>query len=75
MNAPGMANTTSRSTSELEVTAVRVRARIRRTVEDIIDTGQDLATVKDSMSFGEFTKWLDREFSMTDRTRLADSHF
>ena len=68
MNAPVITTTTSLSTKEMEVIADRIRALIRRTVEDIIETGRDLATVKDSMGFGEFTKWLDREFSMTDRT-------
>ncbi len=68
MNAPVITTTTSLSTKEMEEIADRIRARIRRTVEDIIETGRDLATVKDSMGFGEFTKWLDREFSMTDRT-------
>ena len=69
MNAPVITTTTtSLSTKEMEEIADRIRARIRRTVEDIIETGRDLATVKDSMEFGEFTKWLDLEFSMTDRT-------
>ena len=68
MNAPVITTTTSLSTKEMEEIADRIRARIRRTVEDIIETGRDLATVKDSMGFGEFTKWLDLEFSMTDRT-------
>ncbi len=68
MNAPVITTTKPLSTKEMEEIADRIRARIRRTVEDIIETGRDLATVKDSMGFGEFTKWLDREFSMTDRT-------
>ena len=68
MNAPVITTTTSLRRKEMEEIADRIRARIRRTVEDIIETGRDLATVKDSMGFGEFTKWLDREFSMTDRT-------
>jgi hypothetical protein len=68
MNAPVITTTKPLSTKEMEEIADRIRARIRRTVEDIIESGRDLATVKDSMEFGEFTKWLDREFSMTDRT-------
>ncbi len=68
MNAPVITTTKPFSTKEMEEIADRIRARIRRTVEDIIETGRDLATVKDSMGFGEFTKWLDLEFSMTDRT-------
>ena len=55
MNAPVITTTTSLSTNELEVIADRIRARIRRTVEDIIETGRDLIRVKAGLDHGEFT--------------------
>ena len=48
--------------------AERIRARIRRTVADIIETGRDLAQVKAALDHGEFGEWIDHEFSMTMRT-------
>ncbi len=48
--------------------AERIRARIRRTVADIIDTGLDLAQVKSAVDHGQFTDWIEREFSMSMRT-------
>ncbi len=46
----------------------RIRARIRRTVADIIDNGQDLAQVKAALDHGQFSEWIEREFSMSIRT-------
>ena len=68
MNAPVITTTTSLSTNELEVIADRIRARIRRTVEDIIETGRDLIRVKAGLDHGEFTSWIEHEFGMTNRT-------
>ncbi len=56
------------STNELTEIAKRIRARIRRTAEDIIAVGQDLITVKAQLGHGRFLEWIDREFGMTDRT-------
>ena len=48
--------------------ADRIRTRIRRTVTDIIDTGQDLAQVKTTLDHGQFSEWIEREFSMSMRS-------
>jgi hypothetical protein len=42
MNAPVITTTKPLSTKEMEEIADRIRARIRRTVEDIIESGRDL---------------------------------
>lgn len=48
--------------------AVRIRDRMKRTVEDIIAIGQDLITVKEKLPHGAFLPWIDAEFGMADRT-------
>ena len=68
MNAPVTLEAKPLDTNELEEIADRIRARIRRTVEDIIATGRDLAMVKAKLAHGEFGKWIEREFSMTMRS-------
>ena len=55
-------------TDEFTIIANRIRARIRRTTVDIIETGNDLIAVKSRLDHGEFIVWIDREFQMTDRT-------
>lgn len=47
--------------------AVRIRDRMKRTVEDIIAIGQDLIAVKDRLGHGRFLPWIEAEFGMTDR--------
>lgn len=53
------------SKAKLAEIADRIRAR---TAQAVIDNGRDLTLVKQSMDHGEFTKWIDTEFSMTART-------
>ncbi len=54
--------------TDLRDIADRIRARLRRTTEDILATGNDLIAVKGRLDHGEFLKWLAAEFSWTDRT-------
>ena len=68
MNAPVITTTKPLSTKEMEEIAKRIRARIRRTVEDIIETGRDLTRVKAALDHGEFGEWINREFFMTMRS-------
>ncbi len=56
MNAPIITAIKPLGTKEMEVIGERIRARIRRTVEDIIETGRDLAAVKATLDHGEFGK-------------------
>ncbi|ABK43742.1 hypothetical protein Mmc1_1231 [Magnetococcus marinus MC-1] len=50
--------------------AERIRLRMRRTAEDIIAIGQDLARVKRAIPHGSFGPWIQAEFEMTERTAL-----
>lgn len=59
---------TSEKAKELRPIADRIRARIRRSTEDIFAIGEDLLAVKKLLSHGRFTKWIEAEFDMTDRT-------
>ncbi|MCZ7488209.1 DUF3102 domain-containing protein [Rhizobium rhizogenes] len=48
--------------------AVRIRLRMSRTVEDIIEIGRDLIAVKKSVGHGKFTRWIEAEFGMSENT-------
>ncbi len=52
---------------ELQAIAERIRARIRRTTEDIIKTGHDLIQVKAGLEHGQFHEWVETKCGMTDR--------
>ena len=68
MTATEVTTTKPLSTDELTKIADVIRARIRRTVDDIIATGQDLTTVKDQLEHGEFLDWIKSEFQRSPRT-------
>ena len=65
---PARAGRPTLAKAELQEIAEGIRVRIRRTVADIIETGRDLARVKAALDHGEFTDWIEREFSMSIRT-------
>lgn len=44
--------------------AVRIRLRMSRTVEDIIEIGRDLNAVKNDLGHGKFLRWIEAEFGM-----------
>jgi hypothetical protein len=46
----------------------RIRDRVRRTIEDIIQIGRELLAVKDALAHGQFGLWIRAEFGWTDRT-------
>lgn len=46
----------------------RIKMRLRRSAEDIIEIGRDLIAVKEILPHGQFLPWLDAKFGMTDRT-------
>lgn len=48
--------------------AVRIKVRMSRTVEDIIEIGRDLAAVKKALGHGHFLRWIEAEFGMSDTT-------
>lgn len=49
---------------DVKEAAVRIRLRMSRTVEDIIEIGRDLIAVKKSIGHGNFLRWIETEFGM-----------
>ncbi len=47
--------------------ADRIREKVKRTLEDIIEVGQDLLSVKEALPHGEFGSWLKAEFGWAER--------
>jgi hypothetical protein len=48
--------------------AERIRGKVKRTIEDIIEVGNDLLAVKEALGHGQFGPWLQAEFGWTERT-------
>jgi hypothetical protein len=48
--------------------AERIRARVRKTMEDIIAIGNDLLAAKEALPHGRFLPWLSAEFGWAERT-------
>jgi DUF3102 family protein len=48
--------------------AERIRELVKKTVEDIIDVGNDLLAVKEALPHGHFGPWLKAEFGRGERT-------
>ena len=47
---------------------MRIKVRISRTAQDIIDIGRDLVAVKNILGHGNWLPWLEAEFGMTSMT-------
>jgi N6-adenosine-specific RNA methylase IME4 len=50
--------------------AQSIHTRLKRTAEDIIAIGQDLISVKNRLPYGQFGKWLQSEFDMTQQMAI-----
>jgi len=48
--------------------AERIRQKVQKTIEDIIEVGQELVVVKEAVGHGHFGPWLRAEFGWTERT-------
>jgi hypothetical protein len=48
-------------------TAERIRGRLRKTLEDLIEVGSDLLEVKGALPHGQFGRWLKAEFGWSER--------
>lgn len=48
--------------------AERIKLRLKRTVEDIIEIGRELTVVKDELPHGQFLPWIAAEFEMSDQS-------
>src|SRR5581483_6392265 len=46
----------------------RIRERVRRTLEDILQIGSNLLKVKGVLGHGLFSKWLQAEFGWSERS-------
>jgi hypothetical protein len=47
--------------------AERIREKVKKTVEDIIEVGNDLLAVKEALPHGQFGSWLKAEFGWGER--------
>ena len=48
--------------------AERIKLRLRRSAEDIVEIGRDLIAVKSSLGHGNFLPWIEAEFGMSEYT-------
>jgi hypothetical protein len=48
--------------------ADRIRERVKKTVENIIEVGNDLLAVKEALPHGHFLPWLKAEFGWSERS-------
>ncbi len=53
---------------ELNAIKERIKIRLKRTAEDIIEIGKDLIIAKEKCGHGGFEKWISFEFEMNIRT-------
>jgi Protein of unknown function (DUF3102) len=58
----------SKIAEQLRSAAKRIRERVKRTLEAIIEIGRDLLRAKESVAHGQFGPWLQMEFGWSDRT-------
>lgn len=63
-----METTMTRYDDVVHAATERIRLRMRRTAEDIIEIGRDLITIKKALPHGQFGEWLRSEFEMTEMT-------
>jgi hypothetical protein len=47
--------------------ADRIRLKVKKTVEDLIEIGKELLTIKESLPHGVFGRWLKAEFGWRER--------
>jgi hypothetical protein len=57
-----------RAAARIRGIAARIRERLKRTIEDIIEIGRDLLAVRADLDHGQFGPWLRSEFGWTERT-------
>jgi hypothetical protein len=48
-------------------TADRIREKVKKTLEDLIEVGKDLQEIKGTLPHGQFTPWLKAEFGWGER--------
>ncbi len=45
----------------------RIRMRVKKSVDELIDIGTDLRVVKAALPYGQFGRWLEAEFGWKER--------
>lgn len=58
----------TRVAEQARSSAQRIRDKVKRTIEDIIEVGNDLLAVREALPHGQFGPWLVAEFGWTERT-------
>jgi hypothetical protein len=58
----------TKTAEKVKAAADRIREKVKRTVADIIEVGDELLAVKEALPHGEFGSWLRAEFGWTERT-------
>jgi hypothetical protein len=53
---------------KVRTAADRIWERVKKTVEDIIEVGNDLLAIKEALDHGQFLPWLKAEFGWSERT-------
>jgi len=53
---------------KVRLSADRIRERLKKTLEDLIEVGNDLLVVKEALPHGQFLPWLRAEFGWSERT-------
>lgn len=56
--------------TEIKLASERIKMRMKRTAEDIIEIGKDLIAVKARLPHGQFLPWIQTEFEMTQKTAV-----
>ena len=54
--------------TQTRAAAERIKVRMKRTAEDIIEIGRDLQEVKAFLGYGQFGPWIEAEFGFTGMT-------
>ena len=54
--------------SDIDAARERIKSRMAKTAQDIIEIGRDLANVKKLLSHGEFQEWIQTELGISPRT-------
>ncbi|MBU1106976.1 MAG: DUF3102 domain-containing protein, partial [Candidatus Riflebacteria bacterium] len=49
---------------EARAAAERIKIRLRRTAEDIVEIGRELIDIKNKLTHGQFLPWVEAEFDM-----------
>jgi hypothetical protein len=57
-----------KTAEQVQAAADRIRQSLKRTIESIIEVGNDLVAVKEALPHGQFGPWLRAEFAWTERT-------